>query len=108
MRRRDFIKVIAGSAAAWPLATFAQQSERVRRIGVLVGAGLDADDLDTQARMGAFEDGLKQLRWINGQNVRIDIRAGAGDVDRLRSYADELVALAPDAILATGATAVAP
>jgi putative tryptophan/tyrosine transport system substrate-binding protein len=108
MRRREFIKVIAGSAAAWPLATFAQQSERVRRIGVLVGGGLDADDLDMQARIGAFEDGLKQLGWTNGQNVRIDIRAGAGDADRLRRYANELVALAPDVILTTGAAGVPP
>jgi len=59
MRRREFIKVIAGSAAAWPVAAFAQQSERVRRIGVLTGAGLDADDLDMHARIGAFEGGLK-------------------------------------------------
>jgi putative tryptophan/tyrosine transport system substrate-binding protein len=108
MRRREFIKVIAGSAAAWPLATLAQQSERMRRIGVLTGGGLDADDLDMHARIGAFEDGLKQLGWTNGQNVRIDIRAGAGDADRLRRYAEELVALAPDAILATGASAVPP
>jgi putative tryptophan/tyrosine transport system substrate-binding protein len=108
MRRREFIKVIAGSAAAWPLAAFAQQSERVRRIGVLTGGGLDADDLDLQARIGAFEDGLKQLGWTNGQNVRVDIRAGAGDADRLRIYAGELVALAPDVILTTGAAAVAP
>ena len=61
MRRREFIKVIAGSAAARPLAAFAQQSERVRRIGVLTGAGLDADDLDMQARIGAFQQGLQQL-----------------------------------------------
>src|SRR5262249_54892309 len=99
MRRREFIKVIVGTAAAWPLATFAQQSERVRRIGVLVGSGgLDADDLDMQARIGAFEDRLKQLGWINGQNVQIDIRAGAGDADRLRRYAEELVALTPNVI----------
>jgi putative tryptophan/tyrosine transport system substrate-binding protein len=108
MRRREFIKVIAGSAAGWPLAAFAQQSERVRRIGVLAGAGLDADDLDLQARIGAFEDGLKQLGWTNGQNVRIDIRVGAGDADRIRRYAEELVALAPDVILATGASPIAP
>jgi putative ABC transport system substrate-binding protein len=108
MRRREFIKVIAGSTAAWPLAAFAQQSERMRRIGVLNGGGLDADDLDVKARIGAFENGLKQLGWTNGQNVRIDIRAGAGDPERLRRYADELVALAPDVILATGASAVAP
>jgi len=109
MRRREFIKVIAASAAAWPLAVRAQQSERMRRIGVLVGGGLDADDLDLQARIGAFEDGLKQLGWTNGQNVRIDIRAGAGiDADRTRRYAEELVALTPDVILATGASQVAP
>ena len=102
MRRREFIKVIAGSA----VAAFAQQSERVRRIGVLTGA--DADDLDMHARIEAFEDGLKQLGWTNGQNVRIDIRAGAGDADRLRRYAEELVALAPDVILTTGASAVPP
>jgi len=108
MRRREFIKVIAGSAAAWPVAAFAQQSERMRRIGVLVGAGLDADDLDTQARIGAFQQGLQQLGWTNGQNVQIDIRAGAGDADRIRRYAEELVGLRPDVILATGAAVVAP
>jgi len=108
VRRREFITLLGGAAAAWPLVARAQQSERVRRMGVLAAGGLDADDLDLQARVGAFEDGLKQLGWINGQNVRIDIRAGAGDVDRIRSYADELVALAPDVILATGAAAVAP
>jgi putative ABC transport system substrate-binding protein len=108
MKRREFIKVIAGSAAAWPVAAFAEQSERMRRIGVLVGAGFDADDLDTQARIGAFEQGLQQLGWTNGQNVQIDIRAGAGDADRTRRYAEELVALTPDVILAAGASAVPP
>jgi putative ABC transport system substrate-binding protein len=107
MRRRDFIKGMVGSAA-WPLAAFAQQSERMRRIGVLVGAGLDANDLDTQARIGAFQQGLQQLGWTNGQNVQIDIRAGAGDADRTRRYAEELVALTPDVILAAGASAVPP
>jgi putative ABC transport system substrate-binding protein len=106
MRRREFIKVIAGSAAAWPVAAFAQQIERMRRIGVLVG--LDADDLDMQARIGAFQQGLQQLGWTNGQNVQIDIREGAGDADRIRRQAGELVGLAPDVILATGAAAVAP
>src|SRR6516162_11044954 len=108
MRRREFIKVIAGSAAAWPLEAFAQQGERVRRIGVLAGGGLDADDSDMQARIGTFQQGLQQLGWTNGQNVRIDIRVGAADADRIRRYAEELVALAPDVILATGAAAVAP
>jgi ABC-type uncharacterized transport system substrate-binding protein len=77
-------------------------------LALLNGGGLDVDDLDLKARIGAFENGLKQLGWTNGQNVRIDIRAGAGDPERLRRYADELVALAPDVILATGASAVAP
>jgi putative ABC transport system substrate-binding protein len=108
MRRREFIKVIAGSAAAWPLATFAQQGERMQRIGVLVGGGLDADDLDMQARIGAFQQGLQQLGWTNGQNVQIDIRTGAGDADRTRRHAEELVALAPDVILATGASPLPP
>src|SRR5215470_6968128 len=108
MRRRKFIKVIAVSAAAWPLVAFAQQSGRMRRIGVLVGGGLDADDLDMQARIGAFQQGLQQLGWTNGQNVQIDIRTGAGDADRIRRYAEELVGLAPDLILATGASVVAP
>jgi putative ABC transport system substrate-binding protein len=105
MKRREFITLIGG-AVTWPLAAFAQQSERMRRIGVLTGAG--ADDLDMHGRIEAFEDGLKQLGWTNGQNVRIDIRAGAGDADRLRRYAEELVALAPDVILTTGASAVPP
>jgi putative ABC transport system substrate-binding protein len=108
MRRREFITLIGSTAACWPLAAFAQQSERMRRIGVLAGGGLDADDLDLQARVGAFEDGLKQLGWTNGQNVRIDIRWGAGDADRMRRNAEELVGLAPDVILASGAAAVAP
>ena len=108
MKRREFITLVGGTAACWPLIAFAQQSERVRRIGVLAAGGLDTDDLDMQARIGAFEDGLKQLGWINGQNVQIDIHTGAGDADRIRRYAEELVGLAPDVILATGAAAVAP
>jgi len=80
----------------------------MRRIGVLVGGGLDADDLDMQARIGAFQQGLQQLGWTNGQNVQIDIRTGAGDADRIRKYAEELVGLAPDVILATGPAVVAP
>jgi len=108
MKRREFITLLGSAAAFRPLGVRAQQSERMRRIGVLLAGGLDADDLDMQARIGAFEDGLKQLGWINGQNVRIDVRAGAGDVDRIRGYVDELVALAPDVILTTGAAGVAP
>jgi putative tryptophan/tyrosine transport system substrate-binding protein len=78
VKRREFITLVGSTAVCWPLIAFAQQSERMRRIGVLVAGGLDQDDLDLQARVGAFEDGLKQLGWINGQNVRINARRGAG------------------------------
>ena len=91
---------------AWPLAARAQQVERIRRIGVLFG--LAADDPETQARHTAFTQGLQQLGWTDGRNVRIDTRWGAGDADRIRRYAAELVALAPDVILAAGTAALAP
>jgi putative ABC transport system substrate-binding protein len=104
MRRRQFITLLCGSAAAWPLLARAQQSERVRRIGVLLPAA--ADDLEYQARVAAFHQGLALLGWTIGRNVRIDARSGRGDAELLRRYATELVALAPDVILATGALAV--
>src|SRR5262249_50374298 len=107
MRLREFIALLGGVVAC-PLGARAQQSGRTRRIGVLVGGGLDADDLDMQARIGALQRGLQQWGWTNGQNVQIDIRVGAGDADRIRRYAEELVGLAPDVIFATGATVVAP
>jgi len=107
MRRREFIKLL-GSGAALPVAAHAQQTERVRRIGVLVAGGVDLEDLDMQARIGAFQQGLQQLGWADNHNIRTDIRVGAGDLDRIRKYAEELVALAPDVILVTGAAAVAP
>ena len=97
MQRREFIALLGG-AAAWPIVARAQQPARMRRIGALVGAGMEVDDLDTQTRIGAFQQGLQQLGWVDGQNVRIDIRAGAGDADRLRRYAEELVALAPSSL----------
>ena len=102
MRRRDFITGIAGSAAAWPLAARAQQAERMRRIGVL--SGLAADDQDNNVRLAAFQEQLHQLGWTAGQNVRIDYRFAAGNAERHRKYAAELVALAPDVILAPGAS----
>ena len=105
MRRRDFITGIAGSAAAWPLAARAQQPDRMRRIGVLMN--LAADDAEGQARLAAFVQGLQQLGWTDGRNARIDIRWAAGVADRFREYAAELVALAPDVILASGAVSVA-
>jgi len=81
MKRRAFITLVGGAAAAWPLAANAQQSERVRRVGVLTGL---ADDADTQAHMEAFLQGLAQLGWTEGRNLRIDTRWTAGDADRGR------------------------
>jgi putative tryptophan/tyrosine transport system substrate-binding protein len=110
MRRRDFIRVIAGAAGTWPLfgpiLARAQQSERVRRVGVLMS--LAADDKEGQARLAAFVQGLQELGWIEGRNVRVDTRWAAGDGERIRKYTAELVALAPDVILASGGSVVGP
>jgi putative ABC transport system substrate-binding protein len=100
MRRRDFITLLGGAAAAWPLAVRAQQGERIRRIGVLMSVA--AEGPEGQARLAAFLKGLQQLGWTDGNNVRIEHRWGAGDAERIRSYAAELVALSPDVILASG------
>ena len=105
MRRREFITLLGGGAATWPLAARAQ--ERVRLIGVLT-SGTIADSPDTQARMAAFLQGLQHLGWADGRNVRIVYRSGLGDADNTRKYAAELAALAPDVILTTGTTTVAP
>jgi putative ABC transport system substrate-binding protein len=99
MKRRDFITLV-GSAAAWPLAARAQQGDRVRRIGVLMNTV--ADDPESPVNLAAFLQSLQESGW--GRNVRIDYRWGGVDVDRVRSYATELVALAPDIILAVGGT----
>jgi putative tryptophan/tyrosine transport system substrate-binding protein len=99
VRRRDFITLLSG-AAGWPLAARAQQPDRMWRIGVL--SSLAADDPETQARHAAFLQGLQEWGWTTGRNVQIDYRWGAGDPDRFRKYAVELIALAPDVILATG------
>src|SRR5262245_6254082 len=103
MIRREFITLLGGAVASWPLAARAQQG--VRRIGVLTGL---ADDADTQAHMEAFLQGLAQLGWTEGRNLRIDTRWTAGDADRGRRYAAEFVALAPDVILASGSSVLAP
>jgi putative tryptophan/tyrosine transport system substrate-binding protein len=100
VNRRAFITLLGGAAAAWPLAARAQQGERMRRIGVLTS--LAADDPESQARHAAFLQGLQEWGWSVGRNVAIDYRFAAGDADRFRKYAAELVALAPDIILATG------
>src|SRR5262245_1751798 len=104
MRRRVFIAML-GCAAAWLLAARAQQAERVRRIGVLMP--LAAADPEAHARIEAFLKVLQDLGWIDGRNVRIDTRWGAGDA-RIRQHAAELVALAPDVILTTGSETVSP
>src|SRR5262245_64329749 len=102
MRRREFITLVGGAAAYWPVAARAQHPERVRRIGGLTGT---ADDSITQRCLAAFLQALQQLGWTDGHNVRVDYRWGGGDADRIRKYAAELVALAPDVILSTGGVA---
>jgi putative ABC transport system substrate-binding protein len=98
MRRREFITLLGGVAAAWPFAAAAQQRERMRRIGVLIGAA--ETDLESQARIVAFKQGLQALGWTDGRNVHIDYRFGSADLDLARKYAAELVSLTPDVILA--------
>jgi putative ABC transport system substrate-binding protein len=105
-RRREFITLLGGAAAAWPLAARAQQGERMRRIGVLMPGA--SDDPEFQARMTAFVQGLAQLGWLDGRNVRIDTRWGVADTDRIRKYAAELLALAPDVIMANSSAAIGP
>jgi ABC-type uncharacterized transport system substrate-binding protein len=105
MRRREFITLLGGAAAAWPLAARAQQAERVRRIGVLT-AGTDANDPDAQARNAVLVQTLQQLGWVEGRNLRIDYLWGEGLANVIRKQAAELVALAPDVILASGTSAL--
>jgi putative ABC transport system substrate-binding protein len=103
MRRREFIKVIAGSAAVWPLAVFAQQPKRLR-IGVLIGFA--KSDPEGETRLAAFRQGLAASGWTDGSNLRIDYRRYTGDVDRVRAAAAELVGLAPDVLVAYAPLAV--
>jgi putative ABC transport system substrate-binding protein len=105
MRRREFISLLGG-AAAWPLAVRAQQGERMRRVSALMNTA--ADTADGQARFAAFVHGLQQLGWTDGRNARLDVRWAAGDPERIRRYAAELVALSPDVILASGGTTLGP
>jgi putative ABC transport system substrate-binding protein len=106
MRRREFITLVGGAVAAWPLAARAQQGERMRRIGVLQPAA--ADDPVFQTRLAAFHQGLALLGWSIGQNVRIDTRWATTNAAEIRRHVAELVALAPDVILATGTSTVGP
>jgi putative ABC transport system substrate-binding protein len=106
IRRRELIAAIGGAMVAWPFAARAQQGERMRRIGVLTTFA--EDDPEGIARNAAFLQALAQLRWTDGRNVRMEYRRGASDPDRIRKYAAELAALAPDVILATGNATLAP
>src|SRR5262249_36268987 len=103
MKRRDFITLLGG-AAAWPLEARAQQAERMRRIGVLSPPAVD--DQDQKVRIAAFQQRLQQLDWTDGNNVRIDYRFAAANLENYHKYAAELVALAPDVILAPGQSLV--
>jgi len=105
MKRRQFITLLGGAAAAWPLAARAQPTtERARRIGVLMNT--TADDPEGQARIAALHQGLQEWGWTLGRNARIDVRWGAFDADSSRHYATELVALAPEVIVASASAAM--
>src|SRR5260370_6576295 len=104
MRRREFISFLAGAAAAWPLAARAQQRERLRRISVLMNRA--AENPEGQDRLAAFHQGLQELGWGVGRNVLIDTRWSEDNADRTAKHAAELVALAPDIVLASGTLAV--
>jgi putative ABC transport system substrate-binding protein len=98
MRRREFITFLGGAAAAWPLTARAQQSDRIRRLGLLTNLG----DAEIKGRIGPVLEELQRLGWIDGRNIKIDKRGGAGNADALRKHSAELVGLAPDVILAVG------
>src|SRR5262245_62797946 len=102
--RRKFLAMLGG-AAAWPYAARAQQGDRVRRIGMLLG--IAENDLEAQSRIAAFRKGLRDLGWVEGRNVHIDYRFAAGDANRIRAYVAELVTLAPDVFLANSTPVVA-
>jgi putative ABC transport system substrate-binding protein len=106
IERRRFLATLGSAAAAWPLAARAQQTERMRRIGVLVGAA--ADDSIGQARIDAFHQGLQQLGWTEGGNLQVEYRWSGADAERIRKDAAELAALAPDVILASSGAVVGP
>jgi putative tryptophan/tyrosine transport system substrate-binding protein len=104
MERREFITLLGGATAAWPLAARAQKSSSVRHVSVLMSTA--SDDSLGQASSAAFAQGLQQLGWEIGSNIRIDYRWGAGDTERFRKYAAEIVGLSPDLILGTSASIV--
>jgi putative ABC transport system substrate-binding protein len=100
MRRREFITLVGGAAVAWPIAARAQHADQVRRIGFLTGS--NRENVENKERLSVFANELQRLGWTEGRNVRIDVRAGGGDIATTRRYATELVSLKPDVILATG------
>jgi ABC-type uncharacterized transport system substrate-binding protein len=99
MRRREFITLLGGAACAWPLVARAQQDDRMRRIGVLMSI---ENDSDGKAQLSGFMQGLAEFGWIDGRNLRMEIRWGGGDVNRIRTFAKELVALKPETGIYTG------
>jgi ABC-type uncharacterized transport system substrate-binding protein len=106
LKRREFISLLGGAAVAWPLGARAQEAGGMRRIGVLIN--MTADDPEQQSSIAAFLQVLQQLGWTEGRNVRTDIRWAAGDALEIRRLAAELVALAPDVIVATGTAGMRP
>src|SRR5262250_3662759 len=105
LQRREFITLLGGAAAAWPVAVRGQQGQRMRRVGVLMSTAVD--DPQDPARLAAFAQGLQELGWTIGRNLRIDYRWSASSPDNARKYAAELAALAPDVMLASGTIALA-
>src|SRR6476646_4158991 len=104
MRRRQFITLLGGGVAAWPLAAGAQQSERMRRIGVLMGVA--EDEPEGQARISAFRETLRSLGWIDGRNIRIEVRWAGGTIEGIRARTAEMVGLTPDVIVGNGTPVV--
>jgi len=104
MKRREFITLLGGAAFGWPLAARAQQRERMRRVAVLMSVG--ADDAEGQSRVTAFAQGLQELGWSEGRNLRVEYRWAAGNADNIRKHAAELVAIKPDVIVGTGTPTV--
>src|SRR5262245_60773419 len=106
MNRREVITLLGGAAAGWPVAGWAQQRERMQRVGVLIPQA--AEDPESQARITTFAQGMQEVGWVVGRNVQVEYRWGAGDADRVRQFATELAALAPDVIVTNGASTVPP
>jgi putative ABC transport system substrate-binding protein len=105
MRRREFVTLLGGAGATWPLAARAQQSVRPRHIGILF-SGFSEADPEPKDRVAAFKQELNKLGWIEGQEIQFDLRVGAGDANRVSAHADELIGMMPDVLAANGAPAV--